>query len=280
MAKSGRIAVKKGGKVVAKPRTAASAYRFARTRRFSGASVDLNQAKIRPNGNEAAEKWARLWRGIGELVQEFGDRLVFIGGIAVYLHICDVKPPASLVEFSRDGDFFISLQDFSTLRDLEDVVANFRLSKHQIVKHGVEFDVFLEYNNKLVVPYDEALAASVVLPAPTIGDGVRVIGLEHLLILKLAAYKDRRGRTKGMKDERDIIRIAYVLDRRGSIQNDLLVPYLTEDLSNLLVAIKGSHEFLRMSGRNAHQARTLRETFAAVVDAVVHGKKRVERRRR
>lgn len=208
-----------------------------------------------------------LWRGIDELAEEFGDRLVFIGGVAVYLHVSHVDSPEGFIEFSHDGDFFISLSDFSALRDIEDVTLNRRLAKHQIVKHGVEFDMYVERNSRLRVPYEEALQASSVIEASAIGRGIRVASPEHLLVLKLDAYGDRRGTNKGDKDERDLIRIAYVM--RGDVKRDLLQPYLTEDLTSLLVDMKKSHEFLGMSGRNAHRARMLREMFSSVVDSVV-----------
>lgn len=210
-----------------------------------------------------------LWRGIDELASELGDRLVFIGGVAVYLHVSHVDPPEGFIEFSHDGDFLISLSDFTVLRDLEEVTPNRRLAKHQIIKHGVEFDVYVERNSHLLVPYEEAMSASTVIEAPAIGRGIRVASPEHLLVLKLDAYRDRRGSGKGEKDERDLIRIAYVMDRTGTARRDLLDPYLTDEMSDLLVAMKRSHEFLRLSGRNAHRARDLRETFSSVVDSLL-----------
>src|SRR5262245_5897824 len=81
---------------------------------------------------------------------------VFIGGVAVYLHAVNNARTRDLAEASHDADFMLSLADFADLRDTDEVVANRRLSKHQLIRDGVEFDVYVERQNNLIVPYDEA----------------------------------------------------------------------------------------------------------------------------
>lgn len=62
-------------------------------------------------------------------------------------------------------------------------------------------------------------------------DGIRCASLEHLLILKLDAYADRKNSAKGDKDERDLIKIMCSLD----IPNlDILETWLTEERSGLI----------------------------------------------
>jgi hypothetical protein len=224
------------------------------------------QKPRKPRCGGGDEGWVLLWQGIGDLLDDFGDRLVFIGGIAVYLHVVSVKSPETFVQTSHDGDFLISLYDYTVLSDIEEVVINRRLMKHQIVKRGIEFDVYLEHNNRLRVPFSEAAAASSVVLSPMIGRPVRVASPEHLLILKLDAYMDRRGRTKGKKDERDVIRLAYVMTRTGGVRRDLIVSHLTDEMIEVLVELKRSSEFLSLAGA---QAQDLRRSFSAVVDEIV-----------
>lgn len=216
----------------------------------------------------AGEEWAALWRGIDELVTEFGDRLVFIGGVAVYLHVSHVAAPESFIEFSHDGDFLISLVDLGELRDVEEVTRNPRLNKYQITKHGIEFDVYAERQSHLLVGYEDAVEASTVIVMPAIEKGVRVASPEHLLVLKLDAYSDRKNSRKGEKDARDLVRIAYVLDHAKQIRVDLLRPYLTPKLLALLELMKKSPAFLQLSGKNAKRAQQLRAMFASVVNDI------------
>ncbi len=207
------------------------------------------------------ETWKRLWDAIRKLEQSFGDRLVFIGGVAVYLHVKASRLPARFVEFSHDGDFYISLSDFSELRETEQVTSNPRLSKYQLIKNKIDFDIYLERTNALLVPYADVAAKSSVI------EGVRVASLEHLLLLKLAAYADRQHSSKGDKDARDLIKITLLLEPRVDLKQ--LKPYLTEELFSLLDKLSSKKPvFMAFSAGNAHQAKKIRESFLSVVDRV------------
>jgi len=207
------------------------------------------------------EEWRKLWAGILEFSETFPDGVVFIGGVAVLLHVRGQKLPDRFIELSHDGDFFVSLADFADLRDIEEVTANRRLNKHQIVKGGVEYDVYLENNNGLNVKYADVVASSQVI------DGVRVSSLEHLLVLKLDAYRSRRGSAKGAKDERDLIKILHLLDR-SALRAERLDGYLTDEAVASLELLKKSAEFMAICGGNAHQARDLRTSVLRVVSRI------------
>ena len=87
----------------------------------------------------------------------------------------------------------------------------------------LEFDVYVEHNDGLRVPYKDIAAAS------TVVDGIRVASLEHLLVLKLDAYAARRGSAKGRKDERDLIRIAHMLTTSG-VHKGRLKRFVTDEM--------------------------------------------------
>lgn len=220
-----------------------------------------------------SDEWRRLWLGIHELEDAFDKRLVFIGGVAVYLHVTHAALSGNFLEFSHDGDFCISLADFSDLRDMEEVTANPRLHKHQIVVRGIEFDVYAEYQSSLIVSYEDIAAASRVI------DSVRVASLEHLLVLKLEAYKDRIGSTKGYKDARDLIRILYMLGR-SKIRHHLLDAYMTNDSTKRLLTIPSLPEVMAVCGGNAHATRRLRDEISAIAEEVATGGPVTPRRRR
>lgn len=207
------------------------------------------------------DEWEALWRGIRELSAYFPAGVVFIGGIAVYLHAVARQLPSKWIEFSHDGDLYISLVDFSDLRDLEEVTPNRRLQKLQFIKDGMEFDVYVENNNGLRVPYKDIVSASLVV------DSTRIASLEHLLVLKLDAFAARRGSAKGRKDERDLIRLAHMLAETG-VNKKRLRPFLTADMVSLLGTIVSSTEFVAMSPDSMPRAGKLRSEFVKVFGEV------------
>ena len=207
------------------------------------------------------EQWTALWAGATELSEEFSDGIVFIGGVAVYLHTRAEHVPDQWIEFSHDDDFYISLTDFADLRDIEEVTANRRLTKHQLIKNGVEFDVYLEYNNALRTTYADVRAHSAVI------EQVRVASLEHLLLLKLDAYADRRGSAKGRKDERDLIRIAHLTAPPYKVRRRQLAPYVTERDVSLLDQVSRSPEIMRMSA-DPRETKRLRSDLERLLKTV------------
>jgi hypothetical protein len=198
------------------------------------------------------DEFQRILRVSAQLASELQGH-VFIGGVAIYLHAVNGKAARAMAEASHDSDLMVSLSDFSVLRDTVEIVSNPRLGKHQIILEGVEFDVYVERRNVLIVPYDEIYAH-----APSYGD-MRVAALEHLLLLKLEAHVDRAGSAKGDKDARDLVSIA--LASEGRIRASLLSPYLKDVHVKALLRIGRSRIFEELCGGNAHDAKKLRRSF-------------------
>lgn len=195
-----------------------------------------------------------------EIATLFPEGVVFIGGIAVYLHSVNRKETRDLAEFTHDADFYISIADMADLRDIEEVVANRRLSKHQLVKRGFEFDIYTERHSALLVPYDQVIAHAVKY------DALRVASLEHLIVLKLEAYRDRCSSSKGQKDAKDLIRLALIAAaQKKALQYDLITAYLSPDHFKLLERIQRGPEFLSLARGNAKDAKRMREKFAEVL---------------
>lgn len=207
-----------------------------------------------------AAGWAKLYAGVQEISELFPDGVVFIGGIAVLLHVRVGRLPARFAELSHDGDFLISLAAFADLRDIEEVTANRRLEQHQIVKAGFEYDVYLEGHNRLRVRFADAVRESAVV------DGVRIACLEHLLLLKLDAFASRRGSAKGSKDERDLLKICLLLGPEPVAER--LAGAFTPADSALLERCRNSPEILDLCAGNAHEARPLRAAVGAAIDAL------------
>lgn len=132
-------------------------------------------------------------------------------------------------------------------------VSNRRLSKHQMIRAGIEFDIYVERQNNLAIPYDEAFAHAVMF------SGIKVACLEHLLILKLNAHIDRISSSKGDKDRRDIVTIVMAMNDK--FHRDQLMPHLREKHVQSLCKIEESSVFTEMSAGNSHKTKSLRNTF-------------------
>jgi hypothetical protein len=149
------------------------------------------------------------------------------------------------------------------LRDMEEVVPNRRLSKHQLTKDGFEFDIYTERHAALVVPYDAVRAASSVV------GGIRTAALEHLLILKLDAFADRRASSKGDKDAKDLLRIAAVAARGDQpLRRRLALPYLRDEHLDLLSRVESGPHAISLAHGNAKVASGLRKDLRATIAAL------------
>jgi hypothetical protein len=194
-----------------------------------------------------------------ELAAGYPDGLVFIGGIAVYLHAINVEETRPFAEATHDGDVYISVADMSDLRNIEEVTPNRRLHKSQIIKGGFEFDIYTERQSGLIVPYDEIVARSEVY------DGVRVASIELLFVLKLEAFRDRQSSAKGEKDAKDLLRLALIAHRGGKgFDATVAAPYLQNDHMALLERVERGSAATTLSRGNAKDAKALRNEFAAV----------------
>ncbi len=206
------------------------------------------------------DQFSALLAACEELSGMFPGGLAFIGGIAVYLHAINNPSTQGYAEATHDGDFYISMTDMGELRDIEELTPNRRLSKHQLIKAGFEFDIYTERHSSLIVPYSEVIAY-----AENYGD-LKVASLEHLFALKCEAYRDRKSSSKGSKDAKDLIRITAIASaRKKPLTTSLITPYLRDEHSTLLDDLIKRPEFVAMARGNAMEAKKLRTRFAAVV---------------
>jgi hypothetical protein len=204
------------------------------------------------------EEWQRLLDAVREIQEWFPTGVAFIGGIAVYAHVADKADTAKYAGMSHDADFMILLPDFADLRDIEVLTPNRRLGKQQFSKGGFEFDVYVEGQHNLPVPADEAVAWS------RIKLQLRVACEEHLLVLKLKAYEDRKGSSKGSKDEDDTVSLLLV----GNEWRKQCLTRLTDQMLSDLEKIVAGDAPTRLAGGNLHEAKGLRERARVSLDAV------------
>lgn len=208
------------------------------------------------------EDWNVIWQAVLNISQNYQDS-VFIGGVAVNAYMNNESGDLNLSEWTSDIDLCISLAEFGDLRDIEIVTPNKKRSKHQISVNGVDVDVYVEHGHKLAVPYGELFAGAKAY------DGIRVAGLEHLMILKLDAAEDRWKTPKGAKDRRDVAKIGWAMG--GEFRPELLLPYLNETRLRILKDTARSTAFAEIALGNSHTAKTLRRKFDEFMRAIDEG---------
>lgn len=203
----------------------------------------------------------KLLTSCNEIASLFPEGVVFIGGIAIYLYTINHDEISSFAEFTHDADFYISIADMSDLRDIEEVTPNRRLSKHQLIKNGFEFDIYTERYSSLIVPFDQIKAYSEKF------DTISVASLEHLLLLKLEALKDRIKSAKGSKDIKDILRISQIASvRKMKLRPDLIEGYFSDKHLGLLKYVEKGPEALSLAKGNAQLAKNIRKIFSKQMD--------------
>ena len=211
-----------------------------------------------PPGLADFNRLVSLCHEIGRLYE---PGLVFIGGIGVYLHAINTPGVAELAETTQDADLYISISGFSDLREIEELSANARLSKHEFRKGGFSFDVYTERHSKLPVPYAEVAADAREY------DGVRVAAPEHLLVLKLEAAVERKGSEHGRKDIKDIIRLMLVAEK-STFDPRHCAAFMQDRHLAMLEDIARGPEFLSLARGNAKQAKAMRSKFATVLGSI------------
>lgn len=178
-----------------------------------------------------------------EFTKAFGEEFITIGGWAVAAYGAKGK--------SLDGDAMISYQVEGILRDSYLVEKNPRMAKSQFIcEAGCDIDIYVERQHRLKIPFDEVQAYSNEL------GGLRVPCPEHLLILKLEAYKGRRATPKGEKDQEDLLQL---LDKAAFKNPEILEAYLSEEDQEMLVAITDNVALSqKVCTGNPVEAKTLR----------------------
>ncbi len=199
------------------------------------------------NKSNTFEKLMSVVTEVGTMYED----LIYIGGIAVYLHAINQESTKAYAEATNDADLYISIASLSDLRDIEELTQNHRLSKLEFQKGGFSFDVYAERRSKLPVPYDQVAAYAIEYA------GIRVACLEHLIVLKLEAAVDRHASEHGRKDAKDVIRI-LLLSNLCEFDPQRAVAYMRDDHFGRLEAIMGGPEFVSLAQGNAKIAKELK----------------------
>lgn len=190
---------------------------------------------------------------------DYPDDAVFIGGLAIYLHAINSESMKDMAESTHDGDLFISLTGFGFMRAEESLTSNAALRKHQLIRSGHAFDVYVHRGDSLRIDYPDIYADAV-----NYGE-FKVACLEHLLALKLIAYRDRQGSEKGQKDARDIARICKILGEQGGFRPEKLDCLYDDELADLDFIAKNSAAATTIAKGNLKIASPIRQSVMGIV---------------
>jgi len=133
----------------------------------------------------------KSWEILQELKKKYS--FILIGGWAAFLIAQRQK--------SKDIDIVVSLNELQKLK-AEGLIKNDRLKRYEIKKEA-DIDVYLEHYSKFAIPSEDLRNYKTMI------QGFEVLCPEALLILKQAAYNDRKNSIKGEKDLLDTISILF-----------------------------------------------------------------------
>lgn len=162
------------------------------------------------------------WEELQRLSKEID--FVLIGGWATFLWTGKHK--------SKDIDIVVSLDTLSELKQHYGVAKNERLKKYEIKRGDFDIDIYAPYFSELIPSPQEILEKH-----HTRIQGIRVVSLEALLVLKQAAYADRRGSVKGMKDEIDLVTLLYYAEPDWNRYLELLAAHGKKELAGQLARL-------------------------------------------
>lgn len=221
---------------------------------------------------ETDEIWNVIYKDVKYLSELFDGTPIFIRGVASYLYATYYGEDNIQAETSHDADLMVTQLDLNELRELYDVTRNNRLCKSQFILHKNEYDVYVENIHSLSLDYSHLFEDSILI------NRIRVPSLEHLLILKMAAFKDRISSDKGKKDERDLIKILYFIDTvKNNIKiDDIYLLLEIEDLKVLEKTIKNSMEYNNLTNKNAYKNKAIKSSYLNALNKINQSIKELE----
>lgn len=126
-------------------------------------------------------------------------KFILIGGWAVFLYSKNLK--------SKDIDIIVEYNELAKIKEnFKLLYKNDRLRKYEISKGNFDIDIYVPHYSELGISIEEIQKTAVNK------EGFIVPSVEILFLLKLFAWHNRCGSTKGQKDELDIFSLAMLLE--------------------------------------------------------------------
>lgn len=158
-----------------------------------------------------------------KLLQELRKKFdfVLIGGWAVFLYTQALK--------SKDIDIIIDYKELTNFKKEFEVSKNERLKKYEVKTKEIDIDIYLPFYSNLGLPIKDVQQQycqkrqGFLVPIPAI-----------LLILKIRAFEERKGSSKGQKDTIDIFSLIKKEQIDWQKYEKLIERYNLEKENNIL----------------------------------------------
>lgn len=177
-------------------------------------------------------------------------KFILIGGWAVYLYTRALK--------SKDIDIIIDYSELAKMREKNEVFKNDRLKKYEIKTGEFDIDIYLPHYSELGIDAQEIQKKSIAR------EGFVVPELEMLFLLKLFAWKNRRGSAKGRKDELDIFSLIFLPEFSATKYLAQIKKFGMEELQKELVALIKNTSRIEELGINEQKMAKLKKIILAV----------------
>ncbi len=159
-------------------------------------------------------------------------KFILIGGWAVYLYSKTIK--------SKDLDIIVDYGVLAEMKKTNKIFKNDRLRKYEINEGNFDVDIYVPYYSELGIEIEE------IKKHLFNKEGFLVPALEILLLMKLFAWRNRRGSSKGQKDELDILSLASLLEIDWKKYAEFVKKFnffeYNEEFINLLKKVRGIKE--------------------------------------
>ena len=188
-----------------------------------------------------------------KFLQEFKQRFQFIliGGWAVFLYTHALK--------SKDIDVIIDYPELGKLKNEFEVFKNARLKKYEIKTGEFDVDIYLPRYSDLGIDTEE------IKKSATVKGGFIVPQLEILFLLKIYAWKARRGSVKGQKDEADLFSLVSLPEFNWQKYKKFAADFKFEEECDLFVNLLKKTSKADVLGLNAQQFSKLKKNILSKI---------------
>jgi len=179
-------------------------------------------------------------------------QFILIGGWAVYLYSKSLK--------SKDIDIIIDYDILAKIKETEEIFKNERLRKYEINTGNFDIDIYVSHYSEIGIDLAE-------IKNYTINkEGFFVPVLEILLLMKLFAWHNRRGSSKGQKDELDIFSLAFLSEFDWKKYEEFVKKFdFSKQHQEFLQILKSTHSIKELAINEQQMAKHRKKILAKII---------------